>query len=132
MPVLHHENRSGDGDETLVDHVARDLDRGGADSLTSAALEDPELVGLDRELDVHDVPEVVFEPVAPVDQSLVAARELGDELIDVRRGSNARHHVFALGVDEVLAVELLRTGGRVPREEDAGAGVIVAVAENHL
>jgi hypothetical protein len=39
----------------------------------------------------------------------------------VLRGADAGDHVFALGVDQELAVELVLAGGRVAGEGDAGA-----------
>ena len=41
------------------------------------------------------------------------------------------HDVFALGVREPLAEELVFAGGRVPRERDARGGVAPHVAEDH-
>ncbi len=41
------------------------------------------------------------------------------------------HHVLALGVDQKVAVFALGAGGRVAGEADPGAGMIVAVAEDH-
>ena len=54
-------------------------------------------------------------------------RHLGDGL----RGAHAGDDVFALGVDEVLAVENVFAGGRVAGEGDAGAGGFAGVAEDH-
>ena len=46
-------------------------------------------------------------------------------------GPNAGHDILALGVDEELAVELLRTRRRVACETHAGRGAVAAVAEDH-
>ena len=45
--------------------------------------------------------------------------------------AGARHHILALGIDEVLAIEKLFSGGGVPREGHARATVIAHVAEDH-
>src|SRR5205823_2460551 len=45
--------------------------------------------------------------------------------------ADAGHHVLALRVDEEVAVRALLAGGRVAGEADAGARVVVAVAEHH-
>ena len=45
--------------------------------------------------------------------------------------ADAGHHVLALGVDQEVAVGPLGPGGRVAGEADAGARVVVAVAEDH-
>ena len=50
---------------------------------------------------------------------------------DRRRRPDAGHDVLALGVGEVLAVELVLAGARVAGEGDAGAGVVAHVAEDH-
>ena len=42
--------------------------------------------------------------------------DLGDGL----RRADARHHVFALGVDQEFAIEQLFAGGRIAGEGDAG------------
>src|SRR5262249_61061140 len=47
------------------------------------------------------------------------ARGLGDLL----RGADAGDHVFALGIDQELAVELLLAGRWIAREDDARAEV---------
>src|SRR5207237_1318793 len=60
---------------------------------------------------------------------LVGTR-LGDGGYGLRR-ADARDHVFALGVDQVLAVEARLAGGWVAREADAGGAVLTQVAEDH-
>ena len=58
----------------------------------------------------------------------------GHLLLELRDGlgrADAGDDVFALGVDEEFAVELLRAVGRVAGEGDAGAGVVAGVAIDH-
>jgi hypothetical protein len=62
----------------------------------------------------------------PVDFRHVALH-FGDGL----RGANAGHHVLALGVDQVLAVDQVFAGAGIAREADAGAGIVAHVAEHH-
>ena len=45
--------------------------------------------------------------------------------------AHARHHVFALGVDEEFAVEHLFAAGRVARESNAGTGAVARIAKDH-
>ena len=45
--------------------------------------------------------------------------------------ADAGDDVFALGVDEVVAAWLVLAGGGVAGEADAGARIIVTVAEHH-
>ena len=53
--------------------------------------------------------------------------ELGDRV----RGAHARDHVFALGVDEIFAVENFLAARRVAGKSDAGRARIAHVAEDH-
>ncbi len=52
-------------------------------------------------------------------------------LVYRRRRTNTGYDVFALGVDEILAEELLFAVGRVAREGHAGGGGVAHVAEDH-
>ena len=45
--------------------------------------------------------------------------------------ADAGHHVFALGVDQPLAVELVLAGGRIAGEGHAGGRAVAHVAEDH-
>ena len=51
--------------------------------------------------------------------------------VEVLGVADAGHDVLALGVDQEVAVRLVLAGRRVAGEADAGAGVVVAVAEHH-
>ena len=53
------------------------------------------------------------------------------ELGDVAGGADAGHHVLALGVDEVLAEQVLFAGGGVAGKGHAGAGGTAEIAEDH-
>ena len=72
-----------------------------------------------------------IEAVEDVHQLGVDLREVQLHVVEVFGVANARHHVFALGVDEEVAVRLVLARGRVAGEPDAGAAVVVAVAEHH-
>ena len=54
------------------------------------------------------------------------------QLADGGGGADAGHHVFALGVDQVFAHQLLLAGGGVAGEGHAGARTHAGVAEGHL
>ena len=61
--------------------------------------------------------------------------DLGHELLhlgQVHRRADAGDDVFALRVDEVVAVENSFAGAGIAREADAGAGGVAGVAEDHL
>ena len=46
-------------------------------------------------------------------------------------GPDAGHHIFALRVDQELAIELVLASGWVAGERNPGAGVVAGVAEHH-
>ena len=66
-----------------------------------------------------------------VDKFAVAARHIFFQLADRLRCPYAGHHVFALGVDQVLAVNSLGAGSRVPGKGHAGSGRVAHIAEYH-
>ena len=51
--------------------------------------------------------------------------------VDRLRGADAGDHVFALGIDQILTVEVVFAGGRVAGEGHAGGAVVAHVAEDH-
>ena len=53
------------------------------------------------------------------------------QIRDRFRCANAGDDIFALGVDEKLAVEHFLAGGRIPGERDARTGVEAGVTEDH-
>ena len=63
--------------------------------------------------------------------SCVRLRHLLLQLGDRLRRAHAGDDVFALRVDQELAVELLHAVGRVAGERHAGAGVVAGVAVDH-
>ena len=103
-----------------------------AGALAVAGLEHEHLAVLDRELEVLHVLEVRLERLADV--ARVPCRRRASASSSLRDGFGRAHagdDVLALGVDEELAVELLRAVGRVARERDAGAGRVARVAIDH-
>ena len=64
-------------------------------------------------------------------QLLIHLRHLAVQVHYGVRGADPGHDVFALGVGQVFAVELLVAGGRVAGEADAGRRVIAHIAEYH-
>ncbi len=121
----------GLGDEAFIDHLDGDLHGRVGGPLGDARLEHVELAALDRELEVLDVLVVLLELAADLEELVVRGRHLGLELADVLRRSDAGDDVLALGIHEVLAVQLVGAVERVAGEGDAGAGVVAHVAEDH-
>ena len=120
-------------DEALLLHLDGDVQRGGGGALAHAGLQHPQLALLDGELDVAHVAEVVLqrhEHFLQLATGLFQARDLF-ELGDGARVADARHHVLALGVHQVVAVEFLVAVSGVARERDARGGGVALVAEHH-
>ncbi len=117
--------------EALFDHVHGELEGGHGSAFAVACLEHEELAVLDGELEVLNVLEVFFEDAAHFFQFGIRFWKVFFELGDWFGCANAGYHVFALSVDEELAVELFFAVGWVAGEGDAGAGVIACVAKDH-
>ena len=118
-------------DEALAHHVARDLHRRDAVALAGARLEHVQDATLDRELDVLHVLVVLLELVLDLDELLVDLLVPLGHLVHGQRRANARHHVLALSVHEVLAVEDVVASRGVTREGHARARVLAHVAVDH-
>ena len=115
----------------LVRHVDCHLERSGTGALADAGLQHPELALLDGELRVAHVAVVLLEASEDLQQLLVDLREVLLHRVEVFGVADAGDHVLALRVDQEVAVGLVLAGGRVAGEADAGAAVVVAVAEHH-
>mmetsp|Transcript_29085 Transcript_29085/g.81397 ORF Transcript_29085/g.81397 Transcript_29085/m.81397 type:complete len:750 (+) Transcript_29085:379-2628(+) len=117
--------------EALLDEVQGDSHRRAARALPPPGLQHPELAFLDGELHVLHVFEVLFQRRGGPAQLLEALRESLGQGRDGLRRPHARHNVFALRVDEELAVEPGRPRARVPAEAHAGGRVLRGVAVHH-
>ncbi len=118
-------------DELLIHHVDRDLEGGARGALTDAGLQHPQLAPLDRELDVAHVAVVVLKRG---EHAVELARDLGHHVVELgdRGGvADTGNHVFALGVDEEIAVELVGAVGGIARERDTRRAALTLVAEHH-
>ena len=102
------------GQDPLPHHVDRDLHRGRGGALGRSRLEHVQLAALDRELEVLDVAVVALQALGDLVELLIHLRQLVAHLADLGRGPDAGHHVLALRVGQVLAVEdlLARCSGR--------------------
>ena len=127
-------------ENALAHEVDGDLDHRLGRALAVARLQEPELLLLDRELDVLHVAVVRFEGGLHAHELRVRLRHrLFQRHLAVRlRGdchrlgrTDARDDVLALGVHQVLAVEAVLAGGGVAGEADAGGAFVAQVAEDH-
>ena len=74
---------------------------------------------------------MLFEFGGDAHELLVSRRHLVDEVFDLVSVADTSHHIFALGVDEVLAHHLVIASGRVACERHTCRAVITHVAEDH-
>ncbi|MPM27061.1 hypothetical protein SDC9_73566 [bioreactor metagenome] len=128
---LHAQNGLFFGNHSLVHQIHGHLQSGRGGALAVAGLKHIELAVLDGELHVLHVAVVIFQVVRNLGELLVDLGHFVLQLADGRGSANAGHHVFALGIDEVLAEQSLFAGGGIAGECDARAGVISRVAEDH-
>ena len=118
-------------DHALVHQIAGDLQSGGGGTLAVTGLEHIQLAGFHGELHVLHVVVVAFQNLADLGELGERLGELLRHFGDGHGGTDARHHVFALGVGQEFAEQLLLAGGRVAGESNAGAAVVTHVAEGH-
>ena len=112
-------------------HIDGHLQRGCTGALADTRLQHPQLALLDRELGVAHVLVVALETSKDRQQLAVNLREVQLHVIERLGVANAGDDVFALRVDQKVAVGLIFASGGVAGEADAGAAVVVAVAEYH-
>ena len=115
----------------VLHHLHRHAQRSRASALADSCLEHPQLAVFDREFGVAHVFVVALESSKDFQQLGVHRRELTLECVEVFGVADTRDDVFTLCVDEVVAVRLVLAGCRVASETDAGARLVVAVAEHH-
>ncbi len=119
------------GDQPFPLHLHRGAHHDGGVHLAVAGLQAVEGAALDGELEVLHLAIVLLQLLAQLLDLLRHLRHLFGEAVDGLGGADARHHVLALGVDQVFTVELVLAGGGVAGEGHAGGGVVAAVAEDH-
>ena len=119
------------GDQPLPDHVDRDVHRGLTGALGRARLQHVQLPALDRELEVLHVAVVLLEPAGIALELGVDLGQVALQRLDRLGVAHAGDDVLALGVGQVVAVQLALAGDRVAREGDAGTRAPAHVAEDH-
>ena len=129
---LHAQDSLLLGDHALVHQVACDLQSSLCGALAVAGLQHVQVAVLDGELHILHVAEVVLQTGRDLNELIVHLRHLILQVADGRRSAHACDDVLALCIDQVLAHQLLRAGGGVTGECDAGAGTVAGVAECHL
>ena len=118
-------------DESFVDEVASDLQRGVGRALAITGLQEEELAVFDGVFHVLHIVEIGFHALDGFHELFVDFRHALFEFVDVKRSADTSDDVFALGVRKELGVDFLFTGGRVTGERDTSAAIFAHVAEDH-
>ncbi len=137
------QHRLGMIDQPFATHIDGDLQGRRRRALAVARLQHPQLLLLNRELDILHVAVMALEQLADREQllehlrhHLFHRRQLGALGLlagdgQMLRRADAGHDILALGIDEILAIELVGPGRRVAREGDAGGAIVAHIAEHH-
>ncbi|MBS1271862.1 MAG: hypothetical protein MAGBODY4_00994 [Candidatus Marinimicrobia bacterium] len=139
--VLHAEQRGFLIDQSLFHHFGGHADCGDGRPLAVPRLEHPEFAVLDGELEILHIFVVCFQFVLDLNQFFVLLRHLGFQgcwsvfgfidLVNRMRRPNTGNDIFALGVRQIFAVELVLAGGGISGESHAGSGPFTQVPEDH-
>ena len=125
------ERRPG-SDDAFIDQVGGDPDGGLPGPLAATGLQHEQPLVLNRELEILHVLVVTLQPAGDASQPPVGGRQQPLELADRLRCPDAGDHIFPLGVDQELAVELLGAGCRIAGEPDPGGRMHAGICEDHL
>ena len=96
-----------------------------------ASLENVETIFLHRELQVLHVLEMTFKDRADFHQLFVSRRHFIRQIGNWVRRAYACNDVFALGVDQILAIKNFFTGRRIARKCDSRCARFPHVSEHH-
>ena len=118
-------------DHAFFHQVTGDIDGRFRRAFAVTGLQEKQFAFLNGKFHILHVAVVAFQFMGQVDKFAVAARHIFFQLADRLRCPYAGHHVFALGVDQVLAVNSLGAGSRVPGKGHAGSGRVAHIAEYH-
>mmetsp|Transcript_6723 Transcript_6723/g.17216 ORF Transcript_6723/g.17216 Transcript_6723/m.17216 type:complete len:986 (-) Transcript_6723:44-3001(-) len=128
---LHDLDGLLDVDHALRHQVHGNLHGPGARALAPAGLQHVQLPLLHRELDVLHVAVVLLQQLRVADQVLKRVRQRLLHGEDVLGRADARHHVLALRVHQVLTVQQVLARGGVAGEAHARARGVAHVSEHH-
>ena len=90
-----------------------------------------ELPALDRKLEILHVAVVPLELSGDIHELTVHLGLRALEIGDLLGRTNPRHHVLALRVAQILAVQFVSSGIRIARERHARSRVVAQVSEHH-
>ena len=99
--------------------------------LAVARLQAIERAFFDGEFEILDFVVMRLQPVVQLHQLAVDFRHFLFHLGDRLGRADARHHVLALRIDQVFAVDHVLAGAGIAREAHAGTRIAAHVAEHH-
>ncbi len=132
IALLHEILRLGGAEQRLGGLIDRDLECGGRRALAGAALQHVELLILDGEFEVLHFVVVALKDGADGTELVVSLGHVLMQTGQLQRRADAGDHVLALGVNQVVAIELVGAGVGIAGEADARARLVALVAEDHL
>ena len=118
-------------DQFFLHHVHGNTDGCVSCSFAVSRLQNVKAIVLDGEFEVLHVLEMLFEGRPYSHQCFVRGRHFPSQISDGMRRAHSGDHVFALCVDQVLAVKNLFATGGVACESDTGGARLTHVAKNH-
>ncbi|MPM32488.1 hypothetical protein SDC9_79051 [bioreactor metagenome] len=118
-------------DETFAGQINGHRDGCGCCAFPVACLQQVQFAFFDRELDVLHIGVVVLQFFGDCLEFVVDGRHHFLQGVDVQRGADAGHDIFALRVHQEFAEQFFLAGRRVAREGHAGTGIVTAIAEHH-
>ena len=119
------------GYQFFANHIDGDTNHGVAGALAISRLQNVETIFLHREFEVLHVFEVTFKDGADFHQFFVRCRHFFRQIANWMRRAHAGNDVFALRVDQVLAIENFFAGGRVARKGHSGGARFAHVSKDH-
>jgi hypothetical protein len=127
----HPEQRLAAPDHTLVGEVGGHADRGVADEPARSHLQEPQLAGLEGELQLACVAVAALDPVQGVQEAGPHGRFPVGQLVQGPGPASARDDVVALATEQDLTERGGLAGVGVAAERHPAAAVVVAVPEHH-
>ena len=118
-------------DQAFLNHLDGAANGGHPGTLAVAGLQHIKLAVFDSELEILNVAGALFKLGRDVDQLGVSFGHLLGQVRDGLRRANAGDDVFALRIEQVLAIDHAFAGRGVACKADTGSGADAHVAEDH-
>ena len=117
--------------QLFIHHVHRNLHGSTGSALAAAGLQHPKAAAFHGKFNILHVFVMQLELGRDLHELLIGFGQVLGHVLDFLSVANAGHHVFSLGIQQVIAIHFLLAGRRIAGEGNAGAGIITHVAKNH-